>query len=108
MPARYVQTLRYSGGYKPGGTIGEQQAKLINIMPPCEPNLLPVQERYRSILKHEKFGGTCDIMLMAKSKKGQKDMLVSLSSVTQDECSPQRTPNPHNVVPNLLGHFVPA
>ena len=69
--------MRLGGSYKAGGTIGEQQAKLIKIIPPCEPNLLPVQERYGTILKKERFGGTCDIMLMAKSKTGKEDMLVS-------------------------------
>ena len=49
----------------------------ITISPPCEPSMLPVQERYRMILKKERFGGTCDILLMAKNKTGKQDMLVS-------------------------------
>ena len=77
VPARHVQELGWWGNYKPSGKHAEQRAERITIQPPCEPNMLPVQERYRTILKKERFGGTCDILLMAKNKTGQQDMLVS-------------------------------
>ena len=65
------------GSYNPDGTFKEQMAKNIRLNPPCQPNMLPTQERYRMILKKERFGGTCDIMVMAKNKTGKNDMLVS-------------------------------
>ena len=77
VPARHVQKLLYHGGYNPSGTHVEQRAERIILKPPCEPSMLPVQERYRMILKKERFGGTCDIMMMAKNKTGKEDMLVS-------------------------------
>ena len=73
----YDKLLSFHGGYNPSGTHAEKRAERITISPPCEPSMLPVQERYRMILKKERFGGTCDILLMAKNKTGKQDMLVS-------------------------------
>ena len=74
---RYLsQKLGHHGGFKADGTTGEKQAKNIKINYPCEPKTMPIQERYRAILKRERFGGSCDIMMMAKNKTGEKDLLV--------------------------------
>ena len=75
--ARYLsQKLGHHGGFKADGTYRERQAKNIRINYPCEPKTMPIQERYRAILKRERFGGSCDIMMMAKNKTGEKDLLV--------------------------------
>ena len=93
------------GAYNPDGTFKEQMAKNIRLNPPCQPNMLPTQERYRMILKKERFGGTCDIMVMAKNKTGKNDMLVSWLCVTLSPKSlkkriPQR--NPYEISPIFL------
>jgi hypothetical protein len=74
--------LNFAGGYKEGGNIQQQQASNIHIQPPCEPNTLPTQERFKVILKKERFNGNCDIMMMARNKTGKDKMLVSITQLS--------------------------
>ena len=68
--------IPWTGSYQKGGSFGQQLATNIHPGPPCEPTRLPTQQRYRIVLKKERFGGSCDIMLMARNQTGKENMLV--------------------------------
>ena len=80
---RYIQRLGYSGSYNAEGATTLRQAKNIKLHPPCQPKHMPKQERMKTIIKRERFGGTCDILQMAKQSVKNADVLVSCSSVGQ-------------------------